>query len=296
MNTYGAFLKAKFGCRVYKVAVDAGFSCPNRDGSKGIGGCIFCDETGSSSRVSENKPIKEQVLQNIRVRKSRYNAKKFIVHFQSFTNTYASTEKLKKLYDEALFTHPDIVGISISTRADSLNEEKVSLIASYKSKITYVNVEIGMQTANDKTLKLINRCETHEDFLNAFALLKKYELDHCIHLILGLPNESKEDMLHTADVLAKLNVNGVKIHLLVAMRNTLLEQLFKEGKWKPLSFEEFTSLCADFLIRLPPSCIIHRLGGNGHPLHIVAPTWVKTQKQQIIPKILLELKKRKTND
>jgi radical SAM protein (TIGR01212 family) len=289
-------MKSLFGFKVYKVSVDAGFSCPNRDGKKGVSGCIFCDEKGSSSRTNENLSIKAQVLENIKIRKKRFKAKKFIVYFQSFSNTYAPTETLKKRYDEAINASPDIVGISISTRADCIDEEKIKFISTYKKKLPYVSLEYGMQTSHDKTLKLINRKETFKDFLKAISLTKKYNLHNSAHVILGLPKENKSNMLKTADTLAKLQIEGVKIHLLVVMKNTVLEKMYKNKLYSPLSFEEFINISCDFLERLPKNCIIHRLSTSGHPKGIVAPLWMKKKNlnNEIIAALEKNFSKRKT--
>jgi uncharacterized protein len=294
-NSFNNFLKKLFKQRTYKISIDAGFSCPNRDGTKGVGGCIFCDEKGSSSRTNhECSSLKTQIINNIKVRKSRYRAEKFIVYFQSFTNTYASTEKLKKLYDEAIDAHEDIVGISVSTRPDCIDEEKIKLLASYKEKLPFVCVEYGMQTANDSTLKLLNRNETHEDFLKALELTKKYDLHHCAHIILGLPEESLEDNLKTADTLAQLKVEGVKIHSLVAMENTALCQMYERGLWTPLTLEEYVERSCSFIERLHPTSILHRVSASGHPLHIIAPLWMKEKNLQFSKALIEEFQKRKT--
>lgn len=293
--SYNDHLKKLFNCRVYKVSIDAGFTCPNRDGSKGVGGCTFCDETGSSSRLNTiETPIREQVLNNIKVRRSRFKSGKFIAYFQSNTNTYAPVEQLQKLYDEAVDAHPDIVGLAISTREDCIDEEKIALISSYRERLPYVSVEYGMQTIHDRTLASINRCSKHSDFLRALELTQKYDLDYCVHVILGLPGESREDQLKTAEALAKMGVRGVKIHLLVAMDKTPLAKSYERGKWSPLSFEEYVSLVCDFIERLPSNCVIHRLSGNGHPLHVVAPKWMSQRKGEVIKAISQTLINRKT--
>ena len=293
-RSYHDFLTETFGCRVYKVSIDAGFTCPNRDGTKGVGGCIFCDETGSSSQTHKDVvSIEQQVQQNIRIRKTRYKAKKFIAYFQSFTNTYASPSHLKHLYDQAVHAHPDIVGLAISTRSDCVDEEKIALIASYKKQLPYVSVEYGLQTMHDKTLKKLNRHETFQDFKTALSLTNQYELDHCVHVILGLPGETREDMLETANALYRLDVRGVKIHLLTAMKNTPLAKLYTRGKWEPLSFDTYIALVCDFIQRLPPNCVIHRLSGSGHPMDILAPSWIYKKKGAIIHAVNEELSKRK---
>jgi uncharacterized protein len=292
-RTYNSYLKEIFNCRVYKVSVDGNFSCPNRDGTKSYNGCVFCDEKGSSSRTQpSHMSIKDQIINNIKIRKSRYKAKKFIVYFQSFTNTYANTDHLKKIYDEAINSHEDIVGLSIATRADCVDEEKIKLIASYKEKLPYVCIEYGMQTIHDTTLQKINRKETHQDFLKALSLTQKYNIDHCVHVILGLPDETYEMQMQTAQKLAKLNVQGIKIHLLVAMKNTPLEEEYFKGNWQPLSFDEYVHLASDFLEYLPPNCIIYRISGNGHPLYTVAPKWMYKEKKNVILSINQELIKK----
>ena len=291
--SYNQYLKEKFGQRVFKVCIDGGFDCPNRDGTKAEGGCRFCDVTGSSSRTNpEGSAIQAQVLENIRIRQSRFKAKKFIAYFQSFSNTYAPLESLKLRYDAAISAHEDIVGLSIATRTDCVDEEKIKLIASYKEKLPYVSIEYGLQSIHDHTLDLLNCQHDFSDFENAFALAEKYQLEHCIHVILGLPGESREDMLQTARMLKKMNVRGVKIHMLVAMERTWLARQYKLGKWKPMEFDEFIDCVCDFVLELPPTCVIHRLGGNGHPLHTVAPAWVKERKTELIPTINKELERR----
>ena len=294
-KNFNSILRDRFGCRVYKISLDGGFTCPNRDGTKGYNGCIFCDATGSSSRTNAlSLPLTQQIENNLKIRKSRYRAKKFIAYFQSFTNTYASCSYLKTIYDIATFSHPDIIGLSVATRSDCIDEKKLALIAKYKKHLPYVCVEYGLQTIHDKTLDIINRKETFSDFLKAYKLTKQIGLEHCVHIILGLPNETYQDMLSTATTLAALGIDGIKIHILVAMKNTYLAKMYEQKKWTPLSFENAISLCCDFLERLPPSCVIHRIGGNGHPLHTLAPIWVYNKKKEFIQEIIKEFQKRKT--
>ncbi len=294
--TLNKYLQKRFNERVYKISIDANFTCPNRDGTKGSGGCIYCDKFGSSSRIHKKRtPIKDQVLNNILIRKTRYKAKKFIAYFQSFTNTYGDIKYLKKIYDQAVFIHPDIIGLSISTRADCLDEEKVQLIASYRKYLPYVSVELGMQSSHDKTLKLINRGETHKDFLKAVELLKKYNIAIVSHVILGLPNETKNDILKTADRLANLEISGIKLHFLIALKNTELENMHNQKKWSPLTFDNYVNLCADFIERMPPEYIIHRTAGSGYPKDIIAPKWIYSNKNEVMQAIQHVLEKRNTH-
>lgn len=293
-RSYHNFLQERFGCRVYKITVDAGFTCPNRDGTKGSGGCTFCDPSGSSSYAQDRRDfITTQILNNIETQRQRVKAEKFIAYFQSFTNTYSPAARLKKLYDEALSAHPDVIGLAISTRPDCVDEEKLALIASYQHPDRYISVEYGMQTIHNHTLKQLNRCETHEDFLQAYTLTRQYGLSHCIHVILGLPGESWEDQMATARTLAQLGVEGVKIHLLCAMRNTPLADQYYQGQWHPWGREESITLICDFLERLRPDCVIHRLAGNGHYRQVVAPLWLQ-KKFEFMNAIELEFQKRGT--
>ena len=288
-RSYNQYLKELFGCRVYKVSIDAGFSCPNRDGRKGYNGCTFCDAHGASSLTNKNtKNIQEQVLDNIESRRERYGAKKFIAYFQSYTNTYAPIEELKKMYDDSISCDPDIVGLSISTRPDCVNEEIIKLISSYKDKLPYVSIEYGMQTMHDKTLATLNRGETHLDFIKAVELTKKYNIDQCAHVILGLPGESWNDQMETAKTIARLGVNGVKIHILVAMEGTPIADDYKKGLWQPLEYQEQVTLACDFMEQLRPDCIIHRIGGNGHADNIVAPKWIIKNRVQILRDVVKE--------
>ncbi|MBN1914794.1 MAG: TIGR01212 family radical SAM protein [Parachlamydiales bacterium] len=299
MPLYRSFhesMRNLFGCRVYKISVDAGFDCPNRDGTKSSGGCLFCDARGSSSRThQEGTSLQEQILKNIAVRKQRYKGEKFIIYFQSFTNTYAPIEVLQEKYDTALKTHPDIVGISIATRPDCVDEEKLDLIASYQKTFPYVCIEYGLQTIHDTTLQKINRHENFSDFVHALELSKKRTISTCAHIIIGLPEEGRQEILETADAMAQYALDGVKIHVLVAMKNTPLADYYQQGLWKPLSFSASISLICDFIEHLPSECVIHRIAGNGHPQHLIAPLWMKEKKQEIIPEVIKEFTKRSTH-
>lgn len=272
---YSDVLKAKYGTKVYKLTLDAGFTCPNRNGEKGLGGCTFCDDTGSSSRAQDKKDsIKEQLLKNMERMRPRFKAEKFVAYFQSYTNTYGKLERLKRLYDEAMDTHEDIIGLAISTRPDCVDEEKLDLIASYKKPNGYLCVEYGMQTIHNQTLDLVNRCETYEDFLQAYRWTKERDIPQCVHVILGMPGETHEMMMQTAEALSELKPEGVKIHMLCAMKNTPLEQDYLNGKWCPLEQEEYVELVCDFVERLDPSIALHRLTANGHQAGLVAPRWL----------------------
>ncbi|MEM0951951.1 MAG: TIGR01212 family radical SAM protein [Cyanobacteria bacterium P01_H01_bin.74] len=291
---YSTYLKEKLGYKTYKLTLDAGFTCPNRDGTKAWGGCTFCDQTGSSSRAQDlTDSIQEQLLKNMEKQRKRFKAEKFIAYFQSFTNTYGALPLLKSLYDSACHCHQDIIGLAISTRPDCVDRDVLALIASYKSQMAYVSVEYGLQTIHNKTLVRINRAETVEDFYRAYALTQQFQLDHCIHVILDLPGETWDEQMATADKLAEIGVQGVKIHLLCAMEKTPLANEFKKGLWQPLDKNAYIQLICDFLERLHPDCVIHRVAGNGHRLHVVAPLWLQ-QKLSVMNEIDREFAKRGT--
>jgi radical SAM protein (TIGR01212 family) len=291
---YSAYLREKLGFKTYKLTLDAGFTCPNRDGVKAYGGCTFCDQTGSSSREQDRRDsITDQLLKNMEKQRRRFKAEKFIAYFQSFTNTYASTERLKILYDEAVCAHPDIIGLAISTRPDCVDEEKLGLIQSYQGRVPYVSVEYGLQTIHDHTLARLNRAETYQDFLTAYELTRAMDIEHCVHVILDLPGESHADQMATADALAGLKVHGVKIHLLCAMEKTPLAAEYLRGEWQPLEKDAYVQLLCDFMERLHPETIIHRVAGNGHHQHILAPLWLQ-RKLEIMNELEAEFVRRGT--
>jgi len=266
-------LRELFNCKVYKVTIDAGFSCPNRDGTISNKGCIFCDAGGSFSQAHSNLLlIEKQLEESIARLKNRFGAEKFISYFQAYTNTYAPVEKLKSLYDRAL-VHPDVVGLSIGTRPDCVDEEKLDMIASYQ-KDYLVWVEYGLQSMHDRTLIRINRGHSFEDFTRAVNLSKERGINSCAHVIIGLLGERREDVLQTAKVLADMEIEGVKLHLMCVLKDTKLEKLYNKGEINLLSEEEYVETVCDFLEILPSSTIIHRIAGNGLKTIRIAPKWL----------------------
>ena len=264
MILYNNYLRTKYGCKVYRIGLDAGFSCPGR--------CIYCNSNGSrASYIDPKESVKEQLEKRIKYLKEAKGAKKFIAYFQAFTNTYAPVEKLKKVYDEAIGID-DIVGISIGTRPDAIDREKLDLIASYKDRYE-MWLEYGLQSAHDKTLKLINRGHTFEDFLNAIKLTKEFGVPIAVHVILGLPGETKADMVETAKRLSELRIDGIKIHVLHILKGSALERLYNEGKVKILNQDEYVDMACAFLNNLSPDIIIQRLTGQGSRSDHVAPLW-----------------------
>lgn len=270
---FGTYLEEKFGTKVYKITLDAEFSCPNRDGTISDKGCIFCDEAGSFSCAHSSKlSIKEQVQTAITNLPKRFHAKKFIAYFQAYSNTYAPLQKLKQVYDDA-FSDDRVVGISIGTRPDCVDEDKIKLISLYKNPI----VEFGLQTIHDKTLKLINRGHDYKCFLDAYELCKKYGIEVCAHIILGLPNETYEDMMETARELARLKIDGVKFHVLTVLKNAPLYKMYCEKPFRLLSEDEYCNILCDFLEILPSKTSIQRTAGTGLVSELAAPLWVKNK-------------------
>lgn len=284
---FSRYLKEKFGEKVYKITVDAGFSCPNRDGTISKGGCIFCDDGGSFSQSCDNHlSVQQQVKSGIEQQHARYGANKFIGYLQAYSNTYKPVKELKPIYDD-VFCDERIVGISIGTRPDCIDEEKLKLISSYNDKYE-VWIEYGLQSIHDKTLKLINRGHDYKCFEDAYKLTKNFGIKVCTHVILGLPDETKQDMLETAKKLAELKVDGVKFHCLCVLENSPLKNY---TNFKPLDEDEYVDIVCDFLEILPKETIIHRLAANGKNDKLIAPLWLK-KRFGTINKIDKELIKR----
>lgn len=276
-NSYGTYLTGLFGCRVQKISLDAGLTCPNRDGTKGTGGCIYCDEGGSGTGAFQRIPsITEQILQGKNLLKRRYKAEKFIAYFQSFSNTYAPLEKLNLLYREALAIE-DVVGLSVGTRPDCIGPGVLDVLHGFQ-KSHLVWIEYGLQSFHPRTLRLINRGHTIEDFTRAVEETRKRSINICVHVILGLPGEGLEECLFTAARLAELDIQGVKIHSLYINRGTLLETWYHQKKYRPISQEEYVDRVCRFLELCPPHWIIQRITGDPNPDKLIAPPW--TLKKQ----------------
>lgn len=271
-NQFSAYLKQKFGVKVYKITLDAGFSCPNRDGTISSGGCIFCDEGGSFSQAHSNLlSIEEQVETGIKNLSERFKAQKFMSYFQAYTNTYKPVGELEKIYNSAL-NNDKIVGLSIGTRPDCVDDEKLDLIAGYKDDY-YTWVEYGLQSIHDKTLRRINRGHDFDCFLKAYEKTKERGINVCVHVIFGLW-ETREEILQTAQKLAELKVDGVKIHMLCALENTKLAKIYEEKAIDFMNEREYIETVCDFLEYLPPETTIHRLAGNGLKKNLIAPRWL----------------------
>ncbi len=288
-NQFSAYLKNKFGAKVYKITLDAGFSCPNRDGAISTGGCIFCDDGGSFSQAHSNLlSIEEQVNIGAKTLHNRFKAEKFMSYFQAYSNTYKPVNELENIYKSALH-HPDVVGLSIGTRPDCVDEDKLNLISDIAQDY-YTWVEYGLQSIHDKTLKKINRGHNFDCFLKAYEKTKGKGINVCTHVIFGLW-ETRDEILETAQKLAELKVDGVKIHMLCALKDTKLAQLYANKEIDFMSEEEYVNLVCDFLEILPPTTTIHRLAGNGLKKNLIAPRWLGA-KLDCLNKIDRELLKR----
>lgn len=272
-NSFSEHLKQKFGAKVYKITLDAGFSCPNRDGTISNCGCIFCDDGGSFSQAHSNQlSIEEQVFTGIETLSKRFKAEKFMSYFQAFSNTYKPVNELEKIYKSSL-CHKDIVGLSIGTRPDCVDSEKLKLISSFSSDY-YTWIEYGLQTVHDKTLLKINRGHDYDCFLKAYETTRNYSnINICLHVILNL-FETYDEMMQTAKTIAKLEPDGVKIHMLCALEGTKLAELYKSGEINFMSQDEYVTTVCDFMEYLPPNTTIHRLAGNGLRTELIAPRWI----------------------
>ena len=271
-NDLGTFLKTKFGCKVYKVSLKADFTCPNRDGTKGYGGCTYCNpEILTPHTYSEDMSIKNQLNEGIAYIKKRHKAEKFIAYLQSYTNTYGPIGKLEGLYREAVDS-PDVVGLSVSTRPDCISDEILDLLSEINEE-RFLWVELGLQTAKDKTLDLINRGHGLADFLKTYDMVVSRGIAVCVHVILGLPGETEGDMMDTAKLLGKRQVWGIKIHHLEVQNGTQLERMYQKGELRLLSFEEYTALVVQFIEHLYPGTLVHRLCSDTPVKYLVAPRW-----------------------
>lgn len=269
---YGYFLRQGWGGRVQKVSVDAGFTCPNVDGTVAIGGCTFCDNRSfSPSRRLPRQKITEQIDEGIRRLKRRYNVDRFMAYFQPATNTYAPVDRLRSVYEAAL-EHPQVLGLAIGTRPDCVPDDVLELLEEFASR-TYLSVEYGMQTIHNRSLDWMNRGHHHDAFLDAVQRSQGRGFEICVHAILGLPGETHEDMLATAREIARLPVDSVKIHNLYAVKNTPLADQVERGEVSLMNRADYVRTVVDFLELLPPRMLVERISGDAPPNYFVGPSW-----------------------
>lgn len=270
MYTYSQYLKERFGEPVLKIPLNGGFSCPNRDGTRGRGGCIFCDNRAFSPVAETAESIIEQLEKGIGRAPKKFQ--KFIAYFQPYSNTYGTVEKLKSLYETAV-GFSNIVGIAVGTRPDCFSPEVYDYLSDLNRR-TYVSIELGLQTIHDETQERINRHQSWDESGDAITELNGRGIEVVVHVILGLPGETKEMMLKTAETLAELPIQGVKLHQLMIIAGTGMELKYKKGEVSVLSFEEYTDLAAAFIRKLGPDKCIHRLSADCLPgSGLIAPLW-----------------------
>ncbi|MGH7383037.1 MAG: TIGR01212 family radical SAM protein [Candidatus Methylomirabilales bacterium] len=283
-----SFLQRRFGCRVHKITLDAHFTCPNLDGSKAIGGCIFCHQ-GSGHSTLGALSVAEQLERGKAYLRRRHKAERFLAYFQRYTNTYAPVETLRHLYDEALAVE-DVVGLVVGTRPDCVPDPVLELLEEYARR-TYVAVEYGLQSIHDRTLARVNRAHGSAEFVDAVLRTAGRGIHTCAHVMLGLPGETKADMLATAQAIAALPLDGIKIHLTYVLKHTVLGDMYLEGQYRPMEIAEYVETVCDFLERLPPDMVVHRLTGDPPRDLLLAPQWA-LQKWQVLNAIHTELARR----
>lgn len=291
-HTYNYYLRKRFGGKVFKVALNAGLSCPNRDGKKGFGGCTYCSESGSGDFAGS--PNDDVITQFNEIRTKlhvKWQDACYIPYFQASTNTYAPIETLRRIYYTAL-TQENVVGLSIATRADCISEEIAELLLEI-SKITYLTVELGLQTIHDETAQRINRCHTYNEFLKGYEILNSRGLNICIHIINGLPGETHEMMLETIRTISKLNIHSIKIHLLHIIRGTAISEEFLRDDFSEISLIDYVNIVCDQIELLPKEIIIQRVTGDGDKETLISPLW-SLKKFVVMNEIDKELVRRNT--
>ncbi len=285
-NSFGSYIREKFGIRVYKVNVDAGFTCPNRDGTIGTTGCIYCNN--DSFRPNSCKPtlsISEQITNGIAYTRKRYQAEKFLVYFQPYTNTYAPVEELEHLYKKAL-ADPSVIGLAIGTRPDTVDNEKIQLLEELAKKY-FILIEYGLQSIYDRTLEFINRGHDYNTFLKALEMTKGRGIYTGAHIIIGFPTESKEEMLFMADEISHMPVDFLKIHQLQVIKDTPLEIIYRERPFHVFEYDEYLDFVSEFIGGLSPKIVLQRLFAIAPDNILIAPRWEKSRQE-----ILRDMEKR----
>jgi uncharacterized protein len=289
-NDLNSWLRRVFGQRVQKVTIDAGFTCPNRDGTLGTGGSIHCNELGSGTGAHrQGLSATQQLAQGIASLGQRYGARAFIAYFQAFSNTYAATPELRRLYEEALAVE-GVVGLSIGTRPDCITPATLGLLHELTQR-TMVWVEYGLQSAHDSTLSRINRGHTVRAYRDIVPATRARGVRVCTHLILGLPGETRDDMLATVDEVVRVGVDGVKLHLLYVVRGTPMEMVFRQGQYTCMEQNAYVDIVCDIIERLAPQVVVQRLTGDPHRSELVAPDWA-VRKQQTLDMVRSRLVQR----
>lgn len=292
VNTFGQYLLARYGQRVHKLALNAGFTCPNRDGTKGVGGCTFCNNVSFNPNAKDPLPIAAQLDAGRAVLARRTGARRFMAYFQAYTNTYDPLDALRERYDAAL-VHPDVIGLSVGTRPDCVPDAVLDLLARYRARGKEIWLELGLQSADDRTLERVNRGHDFADFRAAVSAAQRRGIPVCAHLIVGLPGEGRAAALRSLDLVLELGVAGLKLHPLHVVRQTRLAIDWRRGDYVPLTQEEYVSICADLIERTPAEVTYHRLTGTAARDILLAPAWCG-RKWAVLNAIEAELYRRGT--
>ncbi len=291
-HTLDYFYKNKFHSKVFKVSLNAGFSCPNIDGTVGYGGCIYCSKTGSGEFAGNKEDSLKKQFNTVKEKMlKKWPNAKYIGYFQARTNTYAEVDTLKRLY-ETVLSFDNVIGLSIATRPDAISEECLDYLKELNEK-TYLTIELGLQSTKEKTAKLINRCHSLESFENMVKKLRQNNINVVVHIINGLPYETKEDMLNTVKYLNNLDIQGIKIHMLSILKDTPLEELYQREHFKILSKEEYIDIVIEQLELLRPEIVIHRITGDPKVEDLIEPKWL-IKKFCVLNDIDKEMVKRDT--
>ncbi|MBN1780721.1 TIGR01212 family radical SAM protein [bacterium] len=288
-RTFRQYLKQRYGVPVRKISIDASMTCPNRDGTIAVNGCIFCNNKAFHPFETVGQSIDSQIANQIMSFKDRGRGEKFIAYFQTYSNTYASVDRLREMLGHVR-NFPDIVGIAIGTRPDCIDRDKLQLIASFASDYE-VWIEYGLQSAHDETLKLINRGHSYADFIKAVQMTRQYPISICVHLILGLPGESQDDMLKTSGQIARLPIHAVKFHPLQVIRETALEAMYAEHRITVPDLESYVTWIVSCIERLPEPMIIQRLTADAAQSWLIAPDWCH-DKADVLKRIDEEFERR----
>ena len=274
-NDFSSFIRRKFNTRVQKVSIDAGFTCPNKDGTKGVGGCTYCNNnTFNPDYCKPIKPIKQQINEGIEFFSKKYKTQKYLAYFQAFTNTYAPLADLKKMYEEAL-AHEDVIGLVVATRPDCIKDEVLDYLEELAAAGNFIKLEFGLESTKNETLEAINRCQTHEEAIDAFKRADGRGLHLGGHLILGLPGETKEDMMNHAKMVSQLPINTLKIHHLQIVKHTMMAVQFKKTPemFTFMELDEYIDFVVDFVEKLKPEIIIERFFSESPASMLIHPKY-----------------------
>lgn len=290
--TFGQYLLRRYGERVHKIAIDAAFTCPNRDGSKGLGGCTFCNNVSFSPNGRQPDTVKAQLAAGRRVIRKRTGARKFLAYFQAYTNTYGDLDRLTALYDEAL-SDEGVIGLSIGTRPDCLPQAVIDLLARYRDKGYEVWLELGLQSAFDDTLARVNRGHGFAEYAKSVTLARKQGISVCTHMIAGLPGETAHHVTETLQRILELGTDGLKLHPLHVVKGTQLANAWRRGEYQPLTLEAYVNIAADLVELARTDVVWHRLTGTASESILLAPRWC-AKKWLVLNAITNELQRRRT--